>query len=363
MAKILVVDDEQNIREILVEILVDAGHEAIEAGNGGVALEKASHEHPDIILLDLIMPVMDGLQVLARLKRDHATERIPVVLLTAVPADHAESEALKFGVTHYLTKPWKRSTLELAIKVALHEAANASERGIGTRPSMITTGNIMLDQKLGGGIPVGSLTLIEGASASGKSVLCQHFTHGSLLNGQNVAFFSSEETAKSLVAQMGSIGLEVSDYVQEGKLRIVPLEEGASDNDAEGLMALLPDTIKRLPSQYKTIVVDAITNLAAYSQDRAIIGLFAACKHLCAEGRTILLVAHSYTFEEKTLVRLRSLCDAHLRTCVEKTGAKLLKSLEVCKVHNAELDTGNVATFEVQPGIGIRISPVGKFKV
>ncbi len=81
---------------------------------------------------------------------------------------------------------------------------------------------------------------------------------------------------------------------------------------------------------------------------------------MCRDGRTIILVADSSTFEEKTLVRLGALCDVQLRMGVEKVGTKLVKSLEVCKVHNAEMGTGSIVPFDVQPGLGMRISPVIK---
>ena len=74
MTKVLVVDDEQQIRELLVDILVRAGYAAIEAENGHVALEQVDLQQPDIILLDVMMPIMDGLEVLGRLRGNPATE-------------------------------------------------------------------------------------------------------------------------------------------------------------------------------------------------------------------------------------------------------------------------------------------------
>ena len=79
--------------------------------------------------------------------------------------------------------------------------------------------------------------------------------------------------------------------------------------------------------------------------------------------RTVILVAHSNVFDERLLVRAASLCDVHLKLCVDKMGPKLVKTLEVCKVHKAELDTGNIVSFEVHPGIGMRLNPISKFSV
>ena len=87
MAKVLVADDERNVRLSLVYILFDAGYDVIEAEDGPMALEKACQEHPDLILLDVMMPGMDGFRVLEKIRENPATESIPVVMLTALPAE------------------------------------------------------------------------------------------------------------------------------------------------------------------------------------------------------------------------------------------------------------------------------------
>ena len=76
----------------------------------------------------------------------------------------------------------------------------------------ISTGNGEIDKKLGGGIPAGSLTLIEGQSDAGNSVLCQHFTHGALQAGLGVVYYTAENTVKSLLSQMSSLNLDVTDH-------------------------------------------------------------------------------------------------------------------------------------------------------
>ena len=178
-----------------------------------------------------------------------------------------------------------------------------------------------------------------------------------------MAYFSFEETAKSLVVQMSSIGLEVSDYVNDGNFRIYPLQEPTESENPERFMDLLAKEIEGLPGKYSTIVVDSIANLAAYTSDRGIIGFFSACKRMCDEGRTIILVTHSTSFGEKMLNRIRGLCDVHLKLCLDRIGAKLVKTLEVNKIHNAELDTGSIICFEVLPGLGMRLSPIVKVSI
>jgi len=356
MAKILVADDHKGTRMILRGILEEQGHEIIECEDGGPAYATAVSERPDLILLDVQMPEMDGFEVLTRLRENPITEASRVVLLTSVAAEEGEGAGMELGVNHYIMKPIDADTVRLTVRVALREEAESGEKA----QEVIKVENEILDGKLGGGIPLGSLTLIEGSSSSGKSVLCQHLTYGALQNDRSVAYFTTENTAESLVTQMGSIGLKVSAYIRTDRFRIGPVEEPPLDVDAGRLMDELVQDMVSLPDRFKIIVVDSITNLAADSEDRAIRGFFSSCKRLCTDGRTIILVAHSAALDEKLRIRLGALCDAHLKLGVEKIGAKLVKTLEVCKIHNAELFTGDIVKFDVEPGLGIRVTPISK---
>lgn len=84
MKKILVVDDEADIRDMLQTLLADVGFEVIQAENGQEALRKVQLFKPDMILLDISMPQMDGAEVCLKLKEKESTEKIPVVLMTAL---------------------------------------------------------------------------------------------------------------------------------------------------------------------------------------------------------------------------------------------------------------------------------------
>ncbi len=77
---------------------------------------------------------------------------------------------------------------------------------------IISTGSNEIDKKLGGGIPTGSLVHLEGQSDAGKSVLSQHFAHGALCAKMSVAYYTTENTVKSLMSQMASLNLDVTDF-------------------------------------------------------------------------------------------------------------------------------------------------------
>ena len=370
MTKVLVVDDERNVRELLVDTLVDSGYEVVEAENGAEALELARHEWPDVILLDVMMPVMDGFEVLRSLKESTGTESIPVILLTVLSAAKGELTGMALGVNHYLTKPWQPGTVQAAIRVALLESGAETAEPKGAHVSThIRTGNMPLDQRLNGGIPLGSLTLVEGVPATGKSVICQHFTYESLLDGHRVAYFTSKYTGKGLIDQMGSLARDPSEHFRAGKLGIFPVVNGIPGEETDGcdepdrLMSLLAAEIADVSDQYNIVVMDSITDLATYSHEMAIMGFFSSCKRLCDAGRIIIVAARSYAFDERMLGRLRVMCDAHLNLRGEKVGAKMVKMLEVCKVNSAELVSGNLVSFEVVGGIGLRIVPGAKVRI
>jgi flagellar protein FlaH len=295
---------------------------------------------------------MDGFETLRRLRVNPITESLPVIMLTTLDASNGEKSALDLGVEHFIAKPLERGVLELTVRVIL--------RNTQTVTTPIRIGERILDERLGGGIPLGSLALIEGTSSAGKSVICQHFMSTALSDGHQVACFTSENDVKSLLSQMSSLGLDVSDYVRTNKFVIYPIEEPSTDSDHGVLLTELARKIESVPSQCKVVCVDAITNFASASPDHAIVGFFTACKRLCVGGRVIILVAHSFAFDEKMLVRLRALCSAHLNLRVENAGSKQARVLEVSKIQNAEGRTDNLIFFNVEPQIGMRILPFAR---
>jgi archaeal flagellar protein FlaH len=233
------------------------------------------------------------------------------------------------------------------------------------KKTVIVTGIREVDEKIGGGIPVGSLGLIEGHSDAGKSVLSQHLTYGALTSsGISVAYYTTENTVKSLVAQMDSLNLCTTDHFLMDRLRIYPLTMKADEEEnTADRFHLLIKHFDTLPAHFKLVIVDSITILVAHSDQVANVDFFSSCKNLCDQGRTILLVAHSYAFDDEVLSRSRSLCDAHFKIRLEQMGDRLVKILEVLKVRGADRPTGDIVTFEVEPKVGMRIIPMSKARV
>lgn len=377
MIKVLVVDDERDIRELLVDELTDSGFEAIEAENGAKALDRVYTDRPDIVLLDLMMPVLDGMQVLEVLKSNPNTASLPVVLLTAVSADEGEQRARDLGANHYVTKPWEPGAIQTMIKVTLREVAAAEQAdssddtrvpaSAGTAagqqidPSaFISTGDPQLNQKLGGGVPREGMTFIEGAASTGKSVLCQHFAHAALVDGYGVAYFSSQHSPTSLVNQMTSLGMDPSKFYRRNQLMIkgIPILGPASDYK-EALVDLASQVTEAAASCH-FVIVDDLAGITNRDEESEIIHFLNQCKTLGGSGHSIVIAENQFGMSDDVLTRARSLSDEHLGLRAEKTWSRFNKVLEVFKVANAEFRTGNRVNFEVEPGMGIRVSAISK---
>jgi diguanylate cyclase (GGDEF)-like protein len=115
--KILVVDDERPNLDVLNEMLKN-DYRVIIAKSGAAALERAERDNPDLILLDIVMPGMDGFEVLASLKKSEKTMRIPVICITGLDNVADEEKGLAIGAVDYITKPFHRSIV--LARIATH---------------------------------------------------------------------------------------------------------------------------------------------------------------------------------------------------------------------------------------------------
>lgn len=141
--RILVVDDEENIRRLLSYSLGKAGYDVTEARNGADALNAVGIAKPDLIVLDVMMPVMDGNEVVMRLKANPQTAEIPVILLSARTSDVDKVYGLDIGADDYVTKPFSVNELIARIKARLRRLALAG--GKDSQKDLLVIGNIRMD--------------------------------------------------------------------------------------------------------------------------------------------------------------------------------------------------------------------------
>ena len=428
VATVLVVDDEWDIRELLSDIITDAGLGVIQAENGEVALKRAQTDLPDLILLDVWMPGFDGFQVLEKLRENQSTRHIPVVLLTAMPPFQGEKDGLEWGVTHYIHKPWEAGVVEATVRVVLREAVamkgssgaaglesshdpsdnredgskHAEEEVVelpvdsknvdvktpevsifqepralaglrsgrrrrraedGQEDRIRTADRLKtLEQKMGGGLPVGSLNLAVGAAGSGKSVLCEHLAYGALVGGFEVAYFTSEHTPDSLTTQMASIGLDTVTFLGDGSLQIFPVPDPVEGGDSAPMLGQLSLAIEQLSQDSQFIVVDSITDLAGSCSEQNVIAFFSAGRRLTNQRKTVMMSIHNYVFSSDMFSRLRNLCDGYFTLNSEQVMGRPMRTLEINKINTTELITENLVSFVVEPEIGMRVIPLSRSK-
>jgi CheY-like chemotaxis protein len=119
LQRVLIVDDERKNRQLIEVMLGEEGYQLVTATCGEDALEMIAAQRPDLILLDVMMPGMDGYQVAARIKGDPATAHIPVVILTALGDRNSKAHGLSAGAIEYLTKPINRAELCACVRALL----------------------------------------------------------------------------------------------------------------------------------------------------------------------------------------------------------------------------------------------------
>ena len=125
--KVLVVDDEEYIVELLKFNLVNSGYKVITAYNGIEALEIANEELPDLVLLDLMIPGMDGLDVCKQIKRNKETSCISIIMLTARSEELDKIIGLELGADDYITKPFSVRELLARVKAVLRRVNSLEE--------------------------------------------------------------------------------------------------------------------------------------------------------------------------------------------------------------------------------------------
>lgn len=143
MPKILIVDDEQDILELIRHVLNKEGFEVYVAANGVQAIEQTRKVKPDLILMDVMMPVMDGMEACRQLKEDPDTSGIAIVFLTARSEEFAELAGFEAGADDYISKPIRPRVLLSRLKAILRR-----KNAIQSNPSeALDFGNLKIDRE------------------------------------------------------------------------------------------------------------------------------------------------------------------------------------------------------------------------
>jgi DNA-binding response OmpR family regulator len=137
---VLVVDDHANVRTLIKEYLTELGYRVVSAGDGAAALAAAGHEQIDLILLDVMMPNLDGFEFLKIYRKEHG---VPIILLTARLAESDKVLGLELGADDYVTKPFGMQELVARIRAVLRRTAAA---GSATPADTIRLGDLLINR-------------------------------------------------------------------------------------------------------------------------------------------------------------------------------------------------------------------------
>ena len=140
MARLLVVDDDHTVREVVVSYLRAAGHDVVDVGHGQAALEGMRGRAADLVVLDLMLPDIDGLEVCRRL-REHSN--VPVIMLTALTQEMDRVVGLEHGADDYVTKPFSPRELVLRVDSVLRRAGERDT----TAEEPVVDGNLVVDPR------------------------------------------------------------------------------------------------------------------------------------------------------------------------------------------------------------------------
>jgi chemosensory pili system protein ChpA (sensor histidine kinase/response regulator) len=135
MSIILVVEDNLMIRELMRELLEREQYQVVEAGDGGEALAKLEEVIPDLVLMDIQLPKLDGYAVLHQLRRDRRFRSLPVIAVTAYAMRSDEEKARRAGFDNYLTKPVDRAVLMAMIRSLLARRKHRAKTRTANRSS------------------------------------------------------------------------------------------------------------------------------------------------------------------------------------------------------------------------------------
>ena len=180
MASVLLVDDEANIRRMLRGLLEAEGHRVTEAEDGGAGVERAATEDPDVVLMDLAMPRMDGLTALRRLAE--RKPEIPVVMMSGRATLQDAVEATRLGAFHFLEKPLAPEAVVATVSGAVELRRARARSAPPTTPEDIVGGSGAMErvrERIRQAAPTDSRVLVTGESGTGKELVASAIHHQS----------------------------------------------------------------------------------------------------------------------------------------------------------------------------------------
>jgi KaiC/GvpD/RAD55 family RecA-like ATPase/CheY-like chemotaxis protein len=359
MARILVVDDEPDERFLLRRMLEREGYEVLDASDGAAALAIVRESRPDLILTDMMMPVMDGAELIGRLRSDPATAGIPILASTGDPGLAGFADVV-------MSKSVPLEDLSAAVSACLKEGAAVSpgpeERATvspgakeGRDPlTLMPTGITGLDLVLNGGLERGSVVVLAGAPGTGKTILAQQICFAKATAAHKAVYYTTvSEPHTKLVRHLESFGFfdrealgSTVEYIHLGSF-LVPRSE-------DGLEPLVSEIVRKtLEDEPAIVVLDSSKMLRDFADEQQLRSALYSLTSRVAHTDTVLLLVGEYTPQELAGGIEFSLADGIIYLEYQPREPVDRRSLRVMKVRGSGQRPGR-HTFQItSAGIGV----------
>ena len=342
MARILVVDDEPDERFLLRRLFERAGHEVTEAANGAAALAIVRESPPDLVVTDMRMPVMDGVELIRRLRADPATAGIPILASTG-------DTDLAHGADLIRSKSSSRQRLAAAAADLLLKKGRDSVK-------LLPTGVPGLDLVLGGGLEQGAVVVLAGGPGTGKTILAQQICFARATAAHKCVYYTTvSEPHTKLVRHLEPFTFfdrealdETVEYIHLGSL-LWPRRE-------DGLEPLVSEVVRKtLEEEPAVVVIDSTKMLGDFADDRELRMALYDLTSRIGHTDTVLLFVGEYTPEELAANVEFSLADGIVQLEYQAREPIDRRSLRVWKMRGISQRSGR-HTFQIGPG-GIEVFP------
>ncbi len=349
MSRILVVDDEPDERFLLRRILEREGYEVLDASDGAAALAIVHESPPDLILTDMMMPVMDGPELIRRLRGDPATAGIPILASTGDPALAVSADVV-------MSKSLPLQDLIGAVSACLDEGATVSASRNGGRDplTLMPTGIAGLDLVLNGGLERGSVVILAGAPGTGKTILAQQICFAKATAAHKAVYYTTvSEPHTKLVRHLEPFAF----FDQEAlgtTVEFIHLGSFLVPRSKDGLEPLVSEIVRKtLEDKPAIVVVDSSKMLRDFADERQLRSALYSLTSRVAHTGTVLLLLGEYTPEELSSGIEFSLADGIIYLEYQPREPVDRRSLRAMKLRGSGQRPGR-HTFQITPaGIGV----------
>jgi pilus assembly protein CpaE len=255
--KILIVDDDLDTLKLVGLILQRQGYQIVAANSGSQGLAKASAEHPNLILLDVMMPDMEGYEVARRLRADRDLARTPIIMFTAKTLVDDKVAGFEAGVDDYMTKPTHPAELVSRVKALLARSAAAQKTAAPTERGKIIA---VLGAKAGLGVTTLTLNMSAAMAQAGHEVIVCELRPGQGTLGLQLGFSHTNALEQLLSKPTGDINDRTIDgqLVAHGNtgLRLMLASSSPSDIALMSAAAQAEQLVRQLAAMTKFLVLD-----------------------------------------------------------------------------------------------------------